>query len=515
MRSSLGLTLLCAVTLGLVPGVVPAAPAAASSAALQEIEAVSPEIAARIQPSEGLLEPVSAATRPLPAAPVEALVAAVTAVGTQLGYTLDPGPAIRGAGLPDAVAGRTANLLNDISACTAVTKAKYAAIPPSERANVIKTGGGLDPAEFSEIGTCAQRMWAGTGELELALPAAAPGSCTPLGNVSLDIWPVLRFDGTCKATSYHNDYALVVDVGGNDVHANSAGSNMLDLNFSPAGSAVTGVRGTGPARGCQRAIPGLAAADCTPAAAVLLDLSGKDTYGVKQTPDHDAGCTNDPVIRRMVTGGVGFLGVGILRDVTGNDTYTGKTVSLGAGHVFGVGLLSDGAGNDTYTAVRNSEGFALVGGFGLLRDQDGNDKYDFYMPAPIDPSAPNQAEGAGGVRDDEGEGLCDRIPRFTQGTANVLVGTIGLLIEDTGSDTYHGAFVTEFTAPGQVPSTRAGSLGFGNNQGTAAFLDRTGTDTYTVDNERTDRPRRADHTTIAPGSEATSAGGGQAAFIDQ
>ena len=187
--------------------------------------------------------------------------------------------------------------------------------------------------------------------------------------MSLDLWPVLRFDGRCADSSYPNDYLVIVDVGGNDTYRNNAGSNMVDLNFSPAGSAVTGLRGTGPARGCQRAIPGLTAADCVPSAAVLLDLQGQDTYGVKQTPDHDAGCTTDLVIRRMMTGGAGFLGVGILRDSGGaRDVYTGKTGSLGAGHIFGVGLLSDTGGNDSYAAVRNSQGFALLGGLGVLRD---------------------------------------------------------------------------------------------------------------------------------------------------
>jgi hypothetical protein len=360
-------------------------------------------------------------------------------------------------------------------------------------------------------------VWQRTVELQLAVEPAACG--TP-GLVDLDIWPVLRFDGsTCADTTYANDYLLVVDAGGNDTYRNNVGGNMIDLNFSPAGSAVPGLRGTGPAKGCQRAIPGLTALDCVPLVGVLLDLAGQDTYGVKETPDHDTGCTNDPVVRRLMTGGAGFLGVSVLRDSGGTaDTYTGKTGSLGAGHIFGVGLLSDDGGDDTYSSVRNSQGFALVGGFGLLHDEAGADHYDYYMPAPINPSAPNQTEGAGGVRDDEGEGLCDRIPRFVQGAANVLPGTTGILIDDLGADTYRGAFAGDFIGPIQIPSTRAGSLGFGNNQAAGVFLDRaTANDSYQADNEPAVAgvPPRGNNVTIAPGNDSTGAGFGAGLFLDQ
>ena len=60
-------------------------------------------------------------------------------------------------------------------------------------------------------------------------------------------------------------------------------------------------------------------------AAVLLDMGGNDTYGVMQTPDADAHCTSDPLIRRILTEGAGLVGVGILRDLSGNDTYTGTS----------------------------------------------------------------------------------------------------------------------------------------------------------------------------------------------
>lgn len=483
------------------------------------VTAANTEIGAKIRPYEKLYERTTTRTRALPAQPKQALLQAASALSAELGLAQNP-TQILDADLSPEVAGRLANVLTDLLACHRLTKPAFAAIPPGLLSAVLTTGGSLNPAAYTGIRLCGESAWQSTNELELAVAeesnAAAPG-CQALGQVNLDIWPVLRVDGACRDNRYDNDYLLTLDVGGNDTYANNAGSNLVDVNFSPAGSAVPGLRGTGPAKGCQRAIPGLTALDCVPTAAVVLDLQGNDVYGVKQSPDHDTGCTNDPVVRRMMTGGAGFLGVGILRDVEGDDTYTGKTGALGAGHIFGVGILSDGAGDDTYSAVRNSEGFALVGGVGVLRDEAGDDSYGFYMPAPIDPNAPNQTEGAGGVRDDEGEGLCDRIPRFTQGAGNVA-GATGIFLDDTGADSYHGAFVLEFVGPFQVPSTRAGSLGFGNNQGLGVFLDRGAvSDQYTVVDEPTVAgvPKRGDNVTVQPNNESTGSGFGQGLFVDQ
>jgi hypothetical protein len=269
--------------------------------------------------------------------------------------------------------------------------------------------------------------------------------------------------------AYRNDYLLTVDVGGDDTYANNVGSNVVDINFSPEGSAVSGRRGVGPARGCQRGLNGLGRDECYLSAGVLLDVQGSDSFGLLENPDHDALCTSDPVVRRMVTGGAAFLGVGILRDAaTSNDRYFGKTISLGAGHVFGIGLLSDAGGDDAYLAVRNSEGYGLIAGLGLLHDEGGNDTYDYYMPAPIDESAPNQSDGAGGVRDNEGDGSCDRIPRFTGGAANL--SSAGVLLDDGGDDRYHAAFSAAYSTNPVIPGmlVTGGSLGYAANNGPAA-----------------------------------------------
>ena len=538
MRRVVGIALCALFGASIVMG-----PAALAGRVGDEVSRVDQEAGARVGAVEGLLTPGTAITSSIPENPQEALIDVTSDLSADLGFPQDPTASILLAQLPDEIAGRLANVLVEMGRCNEITQAHLDAIGPSLE-QVAADGGGLDPAEFADVRACAQRLWTATNELELAFAGTrshpstfgCPNSHNPQpfpevrnDGSTIDVWPVLRFDGFCALpNTYANDYLLTVDVGGDDTYANNAGSNMVDLNFAPVTSRVGGLRGFGPARGCQQAIAGLRQGDCVPAVAVVLDLAGTDRYGVMQSPDLDARCTpsTSQLIRRMVTGGVGFLGVGILRDAgTGSDQYTSKTVSLGAGHIFGVGVLSDEGGDDSYLSIRNSQGFALVGGVGILADQSGNDRYDYYMPPPITPGLPNQTDGAGGVLDDESrqsggvdfEGQCDRIPRFTQGTGNVTPASIGLLVDFAGSDSYRGAF-GEFTAPGQVPPAEghiAGSMGFGANGGAGIFLDLGSTfDSYTTDAPVGTAPLRSNDRVLLPRSSATG-NGGIGLFVDR
>jgi hypothetical protein len=189
--------------------------------------------------------------------------------------------------------------------------------------------------------------------------------------------------------------------------------------------------------------------------------------------------------------------------------------------MFGVGILSDAGGDDRYLAVRNSLGFSLVGGVGLLHDEGGDDVYDYYMPRPLDPNAPNQTDGAGGVRDNEGDGVCDHIARFTLGGANMITA-VGILIDDAGNDSYRGAFTDVYITnpPVREMSLAGGTMGFGSNGGLGVFLDRGGSDRYQVEHPFPGMAVRADGTAVQPGGPSTGAtgtglfAGGSGTFID-
>lgn len=483
-----------------------------------EISDVDEDAGDAVDPVDRLTESVEEPSTPLPEDPEQALIENTSALSAELGFEQDPSDDIEAADLSDEVAGRTANVVGTMLECYRITDAHWESIPHDEDSlrDIAYTGGDLDPSNFTDVRDCSLELYNVTAELNLAMQTAITPPqnefCDALNNQVVDVWPVLKLEGDCTNTNYLNDYLLIVEVGGHESYINNVGSNMVDLNYAPPTSEVPGIRGFGPSEGCQEAIPGLANADCVPAVSVLLDVDGEDTFGVKQTPDVDSKCTDDLVIRRMVTGGVGFMGAGILFDAQHHpDNYTGKTVSLGSGHVFGVGVLVDEGGNDQYDSVRNSQGFALVGGIGVLDDRgSGNDHYDYYMPDPLDPDAENEEDGAGGVVDDVGN--CDNRLRFLQGGGNVGTGpTIGLLHDEGGNDDYIGGFSDDFQAP--AGTGRGGSQGFGNNGGIGILFDEAGGDTYTIDEQTGSQgsPERGDGVVIAPGEESTGPGG---VFVD-
>lgn len=326
----------------------------------------------------------------------------------------------------------------------------------------LAAAGRLSAESVAAIDRCAVRLDARAAGLQAFL-ATSRSSTLP----SVDVWPVLRIEGTGRSTTYASDYALLIDTGGNDRYFNNAGGNLIDVLRPPS---------AGPARGCQN-IPDLAEGNCVIGAALLIDMGGNDTYGRLETPDEDAvfvspidgsihRCTSDEVVRRIVTEGAGIAGVGMLLDDGGNDHYIGKTLSQGAGHVGGVGVLRDtGAGKDSYLAIRSSQGFGLVDGFGLLRDDGGNDSYRSYLPA-------------GGVVSDKG--VCDDVQRNTQGAG--LLGGEGVLIDEGGRDTYRAS---------------AAAQGYGGLGGFGVLWDWGGRDDYG------DYPGHEDSVRAGPSAEST------------
>ena len=93
---------------------------------------------------------------------------------------------------------------------------------------------------------------------------------------------------------------------------------------------------------------------------VLCDLSGDDRY--------EAG--------EFSQGGAYYWAMGILYDRSGNDLYYGNRYGQGFGCHQSLGILTDDAGDDTYWAMTAaSQGGSWDIGMGLLLDRQGNDSY--------------------------------------------------------------------------------------------------------------------------------------------
>ncbi|MBW2263110.1 MAG: hypothetical protein JRG91_14150 [Deltaproteobacteria bacterium] len=127
-------------------------------------------------------------------------------------------------------------------------------------------------------------------------------------------------------------------------------------------------------------------------------------------------------------------GLGILRDLAGDDTYEAAIMAQGTGYWFGLGALLDGAGNDTYHGRWYVLGAGAHYANGLLHDAGGNDNYNEYEDTRLNVTL-------GGGHD------------FSN----------AFLIDDSGDDVYYSPNL---------------SLGAGNDNGFGLFLDRMGTDAY-------------------------------------
>ncbi len=259
---------------------------------------------------------------------------------------------------------------------------------------------------------------------------------------------------------------------------------------------------------------------------VAVDLAGSDRYAYVEkstTDDPDPRLPNDGSLRttdrttmsRNGRQGSGVLGIGMLFDLAGNDTYSSLSRSQGAA-AFGVGVLFDATGDDRYASEAFSQG-ASAWGLGLLLDRAGKDDYfgysavqgyastrgvgiladhdgdDVYATDPGDPklgghpiydspqlpgvgntsmaqgcsrgfrengATPALPGGLGLLRDRRGN---DRYATSVFGQASGYLLGIGLLLDGAGDDTYEGLWYVQ-----------------GANAHTAIsyFHDRSGNDRY-------------------------------------
>jgi hypothetical protein len=199
---------------------------------------------------------------------------------------------------------------------------------------------------------------------------------------------------------------------------------------------------------------------------LVIDLAGDDVY--------DGGTTAGNVA-------CGFMGIGALYDLAGNDRYVVHEGGLGCG-LFGTGVLLDFAGDDQYEVQRGWGQGAAYAGVGLSIDLEGNDRYDcatmsegFGGPLGIgilmdvkgndsyhsaDDGNPSKVWNGKTVSMTMG---CGYGRRADSGDGQGLAGGIGVLLDAAGDDHYH---------------TSIFSLGSGYWWGFGIFEDRAGNDTY-------------------------------------
>ncbi len=168
----------------------------------------------------------------------------------------------------------------------------------------------------------------------------------------------------------------------------------------------------------------------------ILDISGDDKY-----------IGNLPGIQ-----GSSLLGISILVDCRGNDTYKAQHFAQGS-TIGGAAALIDFNGNDTYTGIRRVQGTGLAG-IGVLIDRRGNDKYRGAMWA----QGLGQTLGAGILEDCTGDDhyflggmYFDSYPEtpgyegwgqgLGTGIRDVAAGGLGIFLEGAGDDVYEFDYI--------------------------------------------------------------------------
>ena len=288
--------------------------------------------------------------------------------------------------------------------------------------------------------------------------------------------------------------ALVVDLGGNDLYRGAVGATTsqnvpvsvaLDLGGDDtylSDSRIAPAQGAG--------ILGVG---------VLADFGGNDTY---EAVDYAQG--------------FGLFGLGLLYDQTGDDEYRMHYSGQGAGY-FGIGLHLDRDGSDQFYLWGDGQGFGGVGGVGVLLNGTGNDTYiaeadaavagrgDYHSGGRI---AVSNAQGVGsGRRADGSDGhawaggmgaLFDMEGNDVYESGNWSIGTgywfgTGILYDRTGDDRYRSVYFTQGSGAhfcnGAVIDdagndihilydTGGAGLAFGWDFTNALFIDKGGNDVY-------------------------------------
>ncbi len=190
------------------------------------------------------------------------------------------------------------------------------------------------------------------------------------------------------------DVVCVIDLGGNDTYRDGT------CNLRRPVLAIIDLKGNDTYVGTKPGIQGGSVLGVS----LLVDAEGNDTYSAGDL------CQGSTI-----------GGAGMLFDFAGNDSY--KALRRTQGHALcGVGVLVDRKGTDKYRAALWAQGFGAPGGFGALEDVEGNDHYfcgGIYLDSyPEHPGYDGWGQGIGA------------------GIRQVANGGIGMILDGAGNDVY-------------------------------------------------------------------------------
>lgn len=200
---------------------------------------------------------------------------------------------------------------------------------------------------------------------------------------------------------YNEDAALILDLGGDDLYLNNAGGTRPGMPVA----VVVDWEGNDHYLSRENFSQGAGLMGV----GLLIDLSGRDTFDALDGSQ-----------------GAGFFGIGMLYHGDGPGIFQGRKSCQGVGQM-GAGLLWSTGGDTVYSCSLEGQALGFFRGVGILIDEAGNDYYQLGGLAPDfrDPKKATVSMGQGfakGLRQEEKK--------------NGVSGGIGMLIEKAGNDSY-------------------------------------------------------------------------------
>ncbi len=283
---------------------------------------------------------------------------------------------------------------------------------------------------------------------------------------------------------YDRDIALLVDLDGSDVYYNNAGgclpissgvACLIDMGGNDFyHDTRNGVQGSG--------ILGIG---------LLIDYLGSDTYisgswsqgaaysGAGMLYDEKG---SDHYRGDVLIQGAAAFGIGTMIDIEGDDVLICDSMGQGFGSTLGAGILVNGSGTDSYTAGRSDctsysiySGFAQGSGIGF-RSLDPNPSTSYWG-------------GIGFLVDAQGNDSYFS-PTHSQGAAYFL--SMGILLDNQGNDLYDSRSLSQGSGSylsggvlidqsgNDIYNTHSSAQGFARYAAVGMLLDYSGDDHYIV-----------------------------------
>ena len=258
-------------------------------------------------------------------------------------------------------------------------------------------------------------------------------------------------EDTAYEKPYEKDAAIIIDLGGDDYYANNAGSSTAKIPCA----VVIDMEGNDVYESTRNFVQGTGFLGV----GILLDKSGNDSYvGMRECQ------------------GTGFMGIGMLIDADGDDVYRSHAYAQGCG-LWGAGIIIEIGGNDKYESHIYAQGVGLPGGIGILSDASGNDSYYSKGTYPTSYGTPGIYEGWS-----QGCGIGFR--EYASGGIGLVQDCGGIDRMEAGNFSQGGGYYFGwglFESMGKDSDTYIGSRyaqGFSAHYALGTFFDEGGDDTY-------------------------------------